>query len=265
MLTVNALGVAAFVAPFFLAGTGPRAETVARAEDAPMLFALFAALLVAVAASGARAGRMDAKRLALLGVLAGVNAVLRLPGALGGGSLMFFLPIVCGATFGPGFGFMLGASSFAASAVLTGGVGPWLPFQMWALGWIGGGAGLLRPLLARAPRPWISVLTLAAYGWIGGLAFGALTNLWFWPFAGGAAEISWQPGIGALEAARRYVSFYLLTSLPWDSSRAVLNVLLMGVLARPCMRLLGRYRARLDVVWSSGTPAPEPALGRGVA
>ena len=81
---------------------------------------------------------------ALLGVLAGINAVLRLPGSLGGASLMFVLPVVSGAAFGARFGFLLGASSMAASALITGGVGPWLPFQMWALGWIGAGGAVAR-------------------------------------------------------------------------------------------------------------------------
>jgi len=236
---VNLLGVVAFLYPFFLPGGPVGDERFARAGDAPLLFAAFSALLIAVAASGVRAGRLDAKRIALLGLLAGINAVLRLPGALGGGSLMFFLPILAGFVFGPGFGFMLGASSFAVSAVITGGVGPWLPFQMWALGWIGGGAGLLRPLVARAPRA-LTITVLAAYGWGAGLAFGALTNLWFWPFLGGASDLSWIPGLSVAEGLRRYWGFYLLTSLAWDSARAVINALLMVALGVPVLRSLER-------------------------
>ena len=45
--------------------------------------------------------------------------------------------------FGPGFGFVLGCTSLFASALMTAGVGPWLPFQMLVLGWVGMGAGLL--------------------------------------------------------------------------------------------------------------------------
>ena len=44
---------------------------------------------------------------------------------------------------GPGFGFVLGAVTMFASALLTGGVGPWMPFQMLAMGWFTMGAGLL--------------------------------------------------------------------------------------------------------------------------
>ena len=38
---------------------------------------------------------------------------------------------------------MLGNTTMFASAILTGGVGPWLPFQMLAAGWVGLGAGVL--------------------------------------------------------------------------------------------------------------------------
>lgn len=248
----NLLGAAAFLYPFFL-GAAPATETQARASDAPYLFAAFGALLVAIALSDARAGRLDAKRVALLGILSGVNAMLRLPGSIAGANLMFALPILGGYAFGPSFGFMLGATSMAASGLITGGVGPWLPFQMWALGWVGGGAGLMRaPLRGSDGRA--AVLALAAYGWVAGLAFGALTNLWFWPFQQGASDVAWIPGLGARAAAARYWRFYLATSLAWDSARAVANVVLVAVLGRPVVRLLGRFRERMLVEWDRAGP-----------
>ena len=71
---------------------------------------------------------------------AGLMKLLDLPG---GGSGLFFLVILAGAAFGPRFGMILGITSFVVSAVLSGGIGPWLPFQMLALGWMGAGAGFL--------------------------------------------------------------------------------------------------------------------------
>lgn len=257
-VAVHALGVAAFVYPFFLGTLPASPETGSHAGDAPVFFAVLSALLVAMAVSDVRAGRSDARRIALLGTLAGVNAVLRLPGGFGGASLMFFLPIVCGYAFGARFGFLLGASSMAASGVITGGVGPWLPFQMWALGWVGAGAAVLRRPFARAPHAWPAVAALAAYGWVVGLGFGALTNLWFWPFFGGTSDLSWSPGLGAADAAARYWRFYLVTSLAWDSARALGNAALVAALAGPVIRLLGRFRARLEVTWAPGAAAPRP-------
>ena len=65
----------------------------------------------------------------------------------------------------PGFGFVLGATTLFASALVTGGVGPWLPFQMLGAAWVGWGAGMLPPLRGRA-----EMLMLAAYGAVAGLA-----------------------------------------------------------------------------------------------
>ena len=90
---------------------------------------------------------MDAKALAMLGVLTAVNAALRSLGAgIAGVELVFFLLILAGRVFGPGFGFVLGCTSLFASALLTRGVGPWLPYQMLCSAWI----GLVRGPAARA-------------------------------------------------------------------------------------------------------------------
>jgi len=178
-------------------------------------------------------------------VLCGLNAVLRVPGAIGGASLVFVLPIVAGAVFGPAFGFLLGALSFAASGLVTAGIGPWLPFQMFAAGWIGAGAGLLRPAVERV-RPVVAVAILCAYGYAAGFFFGVVTNLWFWPsLAAGDASIGWRPGMGAAEAAGAFRRFYLLTSLAWDAGRAVGNVVLIALLGAPALRLLRRWRDRM--------------------
>ena len=75
-------------------------------------------------------GDIGAKHLALLGVLIALNAVIRLLGAgTAGIETAFFLVILGAYVFGSGFGFILGASSIFVSALITGGIGPWLPFQ----------------------------------------------------------------------------------------------------------------------------------------
>ncbi len=119
---------------------------------------------------------------------------------------------------------------------------------MWALGWLGAGAGALRgPLRARTGG--VAIVALAAYGWISGLLVGALLNLWFWPFLGGRADIAWHPGLGAAAALVHYWRFYVLTSLAWDSFRAFVDVALILVLGPPVLRLLTKFRARLEVSW----------------
>ena len=127
---------------------------------------------------------MDSKALAMLGVLSAVNAALRPLGAgLAGIETVFFLLVLAGRVFGPGFGFVLGCTSVFASALLTAGVGPWLPFQMMASAWIGLGAGLLpRRVSGRA-----EIAMLVVYGIFAAYFFGFVMNLWFWPFAVGPA------------------------------------------------------------------------------
>ncbi|MCA1832832.1 MAG: ECF transporter S component, partial [Actinobacteria bacterium] len=235
--------------PFFLHDLSQNGERLSHVSDAPIVFSIFGVLLVAIAVADVRGGRMDAKHVALLGVLSGVNAVLRLPGALAGASLMFILPILCGYAFGPRFGFLLGASSMAASGAITGGIGPWLPFQMWALGWVGGGAGIVKTLT----RGKIPLVALALYGWVAGIAFGVIINLWFWPFLRGASDVSWTPGAPAGTAAVHYWRFYALTSLAWDSARALVNVILLLSIGRPLLRVLIRFGDRFTVSWAPPT------------
>ena len=86
---------------------------------------------------------MNGATIALLGMLAACAGLLRLIDLPGGGSGIFFLIVLAGAAFGPRFGLLLGLCAMAVSAIITGGIGPWLPFQMLALGWMGAGAGFL--------------------------------------------------------------------------------------------------------------------------
>ena len=114
-------------------------------------------------------GGMDSKVLAMLGVLTAINAVMRgLSAGMAGIELVFFLLILGGRVFGAGFGFVLGCTSLFASALLTAGVGPWLPFQMLASAWVGMGAGLL-PRRVRGAR---EIAMLVVYGIVAAYAFG---------------------------------------------------------------------------------------------
>lgn len=218
---VHLAGIATLFVPFITSG---RKAGVAHAGDAPILVALLIPALLAVAVGEIAAKRLDSKTIALLGVLCGLNAVLRIPGSLGGASLMFFLPIVCGVVFGATFGFLLGSLSFAVSAVVTGGLGPWLPFQMFACGWVGAGGAILKPLL---PHPKMLLAMLVVYGYAAGFFFGVVMDLWFFPW---------------LAPSGSFVGFYLATSLAWDAGRAIANAVLCATLGLPAIRMLRRYR-----------------------
>ena len=134
----SALGIVAFAWPLF-ADAGSQ---ITQGPDGPWLFALLVPLLLAVVLAEIAEGGLDAKAVALLGVLTALGAALRpLSGGVTGFQPMFVVIILAGRVFGPGFGFVLGSTSMLASALLTGGVGPWLPFQMLAAAWLGLGAG----------------------------------------------------------------------------------------------------------------------------
>ncbi len=254
------VGIAAFLYPFLLPVLRPASETNARAGDAPILFAvvtLLALIAIALELDPARSqmGGMSASKLvALLGVLVAANAALRLIPTFLGASPLFVLIILVGAVFGPVFGFQMGALTLLVSAFLTGGLGPWLPFQMLGAGWVGLVAGWL-------PRPDDTrrrLLVLALFGIVSGFAYGAILNLWSWPFAApGAGQdlgLYWNPSLSAGESLRHYARFYLVTSLWYDAFRAVANAVLIVLIGAPLLRTLDRSRSHFS--WRPWVASP---------
>lgn len=173
LVLAGAVGVVAFGWPFL---TPPESRLSAHAQDAPWLFAGLLALLVAVVAATISESDLGPKAVAMLGVLAATGAALRPVGAgTAGIEPMFFLMVLSGRVLGPGFGFTLGSVTMFASALLTGGVGPWLPFQMLAMGWFTMGAGLLPGAVRLRGRA--ELVLLAVYGFLAAFAYGTVMNL----------------------------------------------------------------------------------------
>ena len=230
---VSLAGVVAFAWPLIV---DPGA-TLGHSTNAPLLFSLLMPLLLAVVLAEISEGGLDVKAIAMLGVLAAVGAALRPVGAgTAGLETVFFLLILGGRVFGAGFGFVLGATTLFASALITGGVGPWLPFQMLGAAWVGLGAGLLPPLRGKA-----EIALLAAYGAVSGLFYGLALNLMFWPFTTGLeGHLSFVAGAPVLENLHRFVVFSLATSLGWDIGRAVTNIVLVCLTGSVVLRTLRR-------------------------
>jgi energy-coupling factor transport system substrate-specific component len=238
------LGLIAFGYPFFLAALPAESVSGAHTTDAPLIFGALMLLLLLQIVAELNSHQMNAKIIAALGILTAINAVLRLPTGIGDSPTFFFLPILLGYAYGARFGFLHGALSLFVSALLTVGIGPWLPFQMFAMGWLGMGAAALRPLRLRAGG-WLEIGALIVYSYIGCMLFGALMNIYSWPFQVGESGISWQPGLSLLETTRRYWAFYVLTgSLAWDALRALSTAALIAALGRPLLRELRRFHAR---------------------
>jgi len=242
LLLVTLVGMASFGWPFVVApGTG-----LAHGQDAPWLFAALLGLLALVLLAEVSAGGLDPRTVAVLGVLAATGGALRvLSAGTAGLEPMFFLLVLAGRVLGRSTGFVLGALAVLTGAFLTGGVGPWVPFQMVSAGWVALGAALLPPATGRAER-----VMLAAYGLGAGLLYGAVMNLWFWPFMGASAPTGagFVPGAEVSSNLGHYAAFYLATSLGWDVPRGLLTAALVLVAGRPVLATLRRAvrRAAFD-------------------
>lgn len=255
-LLLSVIGIVAFLYPFFFAALAASDAIAARATDAPIIFGLLMplVLLLIVAELGGR--HMNAKIVAVLGVLTAINALLRFPTSLGDSPTFFFLPMLVGYVYGARFGFLHGVLSLLISALLTVGIGPWLPFQMLAMGWLGMGAASIRWLRLPAGT-WQEIAALTVYGYIAAMLFGALLNLYFWPFLGTATGLAWQPGLGLRETLQRYWTFYVVSqSLPWDALRAISTATLIVLLGRPLLRELRRFHDRF--FWLADVDDPFP-------
>ena len=218
LLVASVAGLAMFAWPLVI---DPPAD-FSHTRDAPYVFALMLPVLVGIVLAEMTSRGMDTKALAMLGVLSAIGAVLRPLGAgTGGIELVFFLLVLGGRVYGPAFGFVLGSTTLFTSALLTGGMGPWLPFQMLASSWVGLLAGYLPSLRGRA-----EISMLAVYAGVSAYLYGFLINLWGWPFSLGAdTELSYVAGDAVLDNLHRFVLYTLATSTwGWDTGRAITNV-----------------------------------------
>ncbi len=274
------IGLAAFLYPFFTLSIQAEAaatQQMAHGADSPLMLALLIGLCLAALAVEAQGQAMSAKMIALLGIMVAMNSALRFAEAVvrgpGGFSPVFMLIIVCGYVFGSRFGFLMGILSLLVSAIITGGIGPWLPYQMFTAGWMGMSAGWLgmlhgafsRRLHRQKPavgqhadqKPSqrhisVEIVALCVFGALWGFFYGAIMNLWFWPFQAGDPAQSWQAGISLTVGVQRYLTFYLATSFVWDVFAAFGNIVLLLLFGRPTLRALQRFRNRFMFTLDTG-------------
>jgi energy-coupling factor transport system substrate-specific component len=246
LVFANLLGLFAFLWPFVVPLASGTDEN--HRADGPLILAGLVLCLGILLFVELGRGGLGPKTVALLGVLGAAMVALRLPGFVAGFSAMFIVVLVAGNAFGPGFGFLLGAVGTFASGLFIGGLGPWLPFQMVAVGWVGLGAGLLPQRTPRTRTEWrLRIAALAAYGVIAGYAFGALMNLWSWPFIAGGSAIGWDQAASVSTNVHHYATYYLVTSLAWDTFRAVGNAALVIVIGRPLLAALDRAARKMSL------------------
>src|SRR6266700_40281 len=152
LLGLTAAGLALFVGPLFLGPAFP--------QPVVLFSALVGASALVVLGVAVQTHRLSTRLLAVLAALVAIDATLRLVIVIGllGFSPIFFLIIAGGFVMGPSFGFASGALALLLSAVLTAGLGPWLPYQMLAAGWVGMGAGYLGRVTHRSTAIWAIAL-----------------------------------------------------------------------------------------------------------
>lgn len=229
-----------FAWPLFISvGSEPRYSQTVFLILMPVLLVL---LLVEYSAGG-----IDSRQIALLGVLTALNAVIRMLGAgTAGIETSFFLIIISAYVFGSSFGFLLGANSLLVSALLTGGIGPWLPFQMMAAALL----GLLAGSLPKVKSTWLQTANLIIFAFVVSFIYGGLMTLWNWPFlAGQGSTVSYLPGGSIADNLSRFIQYEIFTGgLVWDLGRAITTSVLILLTAPALLATLNRAANRAGFV-----------------
>ena len=195
-------------------------------ERAALLSMLVALAAIVVFFAGYEASRPALRQIMPTVVLAALAAAGRMLFA----AIPDFKPvsaicIIAGAVFGRRSGFMVGALAALVSNFFFG-QGPWTPWQMYAWGLVGYGAGVLaeHDLLDKLP-------VLYGYGFSSALLYGLLLNGYY--VIGYVHPITW-PAIVAAYAA----------GLPFDIVHSVATVVFLAALYAPWRRKLLRIKRK---------------------
>lgn len=238
IIGANLFGALAFAWPFVLPAAGASRVT-------PYAWSVALPLLLVVAAQALLARDRDIRRVTLMATLVALAAATRPLGAgVAGLEPIWTVILLSGRALGARAGFVIGGLAIAVSALVTGGVGPWMPYQMMVAAWMGALPGLLPSLRGRREVGWLTVLGLVC-----GLASGALLNLWFWPTAVGLSPaVSFSETASPLTNIVRWLHFGLLTSAGFDVPRAVITAILLALTAGRLLPILRRATRRAAFV-----------------
>ncbi|MGC8480961.1 MAG: ECF transporter S component, partial [Acidimicrobiales bacterium] len=136
-----------------------------------------------------------------------------------------------------------------------GGLGPWLPYQLFATGWVGLGAGLVG--MHRQERPSRrDVIMLTVVGALSGYGFGIAMDLWNWAFFSSSPALGFHAGMSLSVALSHFIHYYLVTSLLYDTFRAGGNAVMVLAIGLPIITALARIRTRLRVEVETMSTAP---------
>ncbi|MDO8537819.1 MAG: ECF transporter S component [archaeon] len=167
----------------------------------------------------------SSKEIALIAMLSALSALSRVSFAfIPSVKPSSFIIISSGLVFGPIAGFIIGLSTPIVSNFFLG-QGPWTLFQAIAWGLMGASAALIGKF---------SKKKLIIFGFIWGMAYGWILNLWFW--AGFVFPLNLTTFIIAN-----------LNSLPFDILHAITNALLFAFFGEKVNVVLERFKQRFNV------------------
>lgn len=247
LIVVNLLGFLAFFWPFVV---GDRLGDASR--FVPYAWALTLPAVLLASAHVLLGRHRDIRQVTLMATLIALGAAVRPLGAgVAGLEPIWAVILLAGRALGARAGFLIGSLTMLTSAVITGGVGPWLPYQMMVGAWVGALPGLLPDVRGRA-----EVALMMCLGGVSGLAAGALLNLWFWPLAIGLTpDISFVAHADAWTNVGHWLRYGALTSFGFDIPRGVLTAVLLGLTTSSLLPIMRRATRRAHI---APVMAPSP-------
>lgn len=198
-------------------------------------YAALASVLVVVAALGmffagyeASAPRLrDVMPTAILAALAAAGRILFAP--FPDFKPVSAIAIIAGISFGRRSGFMVGALAALVSNFFFG-QGPWTPWQMYAWGMVGYGAGLLAQAgVFKKPA------AVYVYGFLSALAYGLVINLW--------SILGFFHAQSGLSVFAVYAA-----ALPFDLIHGAATVVFLLALYTPWKKKLARVKAKYGLL-----------------
>ncbi|MEN9693368.1 MAG: hypothetical protein RLZZ330_1012 [Actinomycetota bacterium] len=216
----------------------------------PTLSLILLPIALALIASDLLSQQLNTRTIALVGIITALAVAVRPLGAgVAGVEPMWAVFIIAGRALGAHIGFVLGVTAMLTSALVTGAIGPWLPYQMLLAAWVGCIAGLLPKANGK-----IEVAILTAYATVCGFLLGWFLNLWFWPTTGGLVEgIGFDSTASTFERISAWVHFSIITSAGFDLPRSILTGILVAIASGPLLKVLRRFNRKVEVIITQPT------------
>ena len=237
-----ALYVLVFISLFLLITwplfAGRNVLAVASENQIQLVIAILIPLALLLTLNDTLSHTVSVRSFALIAIFVSLAVALR-PLGLGVAGLepIWVAIIMAGYTLGMSCGFIVGGLSLLLSALVTGGVGPWLGNQMVLAAFIGAGAGFIGMVSVQR-----IVITLYAAG--ATYVYGWFMNLWFWPtFSNLQSGIGFDSQSSIIERVLAWAKFSLLTSTGFDIPRSLLSAILIWLVAPRIRSAVNRLNA----------------------